>query len=114
MKQQSKRKYRLTIKLDPVMDADLIAWLETIPEGYRSQAVREGLRIAISPSPAPDLDAIRGVVAEELASALSGRQVTTQTLENETEEEDAEAKYGAKLDRMLGKLSTGGSQNDNS
>lgn len=59
-----RKKFRLTVKLDYGWDADLIRWLETLPEGYRSEAVRQ------------------------------------------TASNDAEARYGSKLDQMLGGLSS--------
>jgi hypothetical protein len=53
---------------------------------------------------AADLQTIRVVIAEELASALA-RQPQPVTAEPSLEEvNDAEAKYGARLDKMMNEL----------
>ena len=49
-----------------------------------------------------DIDEMRRVVAEELARALAGKPVEGGAAALPVE--DIEGKYGAKLDRMLGRL----------
>lgn len=101
--------YRITVRLDVRQDADLIAWLEAQPKGTRSDAVRAMLRGAMR-CEAPgqqtiDPDALRQLIADELAKALQGARLHSPLQHDETGvNDDAEAKYGAKLDRMLGNL----------
>jgi hypothetical protein len=97
-----RKKFRLTVKLDYGWDADLIRWLETLPEGYRSEAVRQGLRQFLKSREEPDL---RKVISDELAKALEGRQIAGAPAEKpQAAQDDAEARYGSKLDQMLGGL----------
>jgi hypothetical protein len=104
-------KYRIALKLDREWDADLVEWLQTIPDGQRSAAVREairrGLGLAIPVEPTLDLEAIRRVVADELARSLAGLRLDSGSHHAEAPADDAEARYGAQLDRMLGGLSQG-------
>jgi hypothetical protein len=97
--------YRLTVRLDIERDADLIAWLGSVPPGSRSALIRDTLRSGLR-QPARwepvDIDEMRRVVAEELARALVGRQMADTAAAPPVE--DIEKKYGAKLDRMLGGL----------
>jgi hypothetical protein len=104
--------YRINLKLDPVLDADLIVWLEGLPRGTRSRAVRERLRQATSVGAAADLEDIRRVLVEELARvAVSARIAPAGDGPAETQE-DVEARYGSRLDRMLGGLVQGRSASD--
>jgi hypothetical protein len=107
--------YRVNLKLDPELDADLIAWLESLPRGGRSEAIRGGLRLAIGVTPtggtAVDLEAIRRVVAEELAKVTIRGQATPVPDEPLETPEELEARYGSKLDRLLGGVSQGGNSN---
>ncbi len=96
-----RRKFRLTVKLDYAWDADLIRWLASQPEGYRSQAVRQALRQYLDARSQPDL---RQVISDELAKALDGRQIASDPAEKKVSSDDAEARYGSKLDQMLGGL----------
>lgn len=97
-----RKKFRLTVKLDYAWDADLIRWLESLPEGYRSQAVRQGLRQVLEARSQPDL---RQVISDELTRVLEGRQIAgVPGVPKEVNPPDAEAKYGARLDQMLGGL----------
>ncbi|MBN1313144.1 MAG: hypothetical protein JXB30_17175 [Anaerolineae bacterium] len=97
--------YRLTVRLDIERDADLIAWLGSVPPGSRSALIRDTLRAGLR-QPARwepvDIEEMRRVVAEELARALAGRPVASKT--TAPADVDIEAKYGAKLNRMLGGL----------
>ena len=98
----------LTLRLDIVEDADIIAWLESLPEGSRSQAVRDVLRGGMGRESAQvdsvlDLEGIRSVVAEELDRMLAGRQLAVREEEGQAPDDiEAEQKYGDKLDQMLG------------
>ena len=98
--------YRINLKLDSRDDADIIAWLRTCPNGQRSEAVREairrGLNMAVSVEPGLDLEAIRQVFADELARSLAGLRFQSQVGQEPVDQGDAEMRYGAKLDRMLG------------
>src|SRR5574341_1969511 len=67
--------FRLNLKLDYELDADLIDWITTQPPGQRSQAVREGLRRGINETvyageSSADTETLHRIVAEELARAL--------------------------------------------
>ncbi len=105
-KARGRAKVRLTVKLDVEWDADVIAWLMKVPRGQRSIAVRDAVREMISPQQAANLEAIRAVVAQELASALARQMPLRATAEPASiEDNSAEARYGAKLDKMMGGLS---------
>ena len=99
-------KFRLTVKLDVEWDADIIEWLEAQPRGQRSEVVRAALRKAIQPEKAyVDPEDFRYVIAGELDRALSGLRVQSSAQSKPSASDtDAEAKYGDKLDRMLGNL----------
>ena len=105
-KQKGRPKYRLTVKLDLEWDAAVIAWLESLPAGERSHAVREVLREAAQSDQPTNLEAIREVVASELARALDGRQFSLPHVETiyQADEADIESEYGDRLDQMLGGL----------
>ena len=111
-KQQGRPKYRLTVKLDLEWDAAVIAWLEDLPPGERSHAVREVLRVAVQPGQTSHLAAIREVVASELARALDARQGSLPGMDtfHQEDEDDIESEYGDRLNRMLGGLRSGTSE----
>jgi hypothetical protein len=97
----------LTLRLDLAEDADIIAWLDSIPEGGRSQAVRDVLRGSAQREAGHvesdiNLESIRSVVAEELDRALTGQQPREYGAEQPSADIEAEQKYGVKLDQMLG------------
>src|SRR5512145_328634 len=100
--------YRMTVRLDVEHDADLVAWLEGLTPGSRSALLRDTLRAGLR-QPARwepvDIEEMRRMVAEELARALAGRSVASET--GAPADVDMEQKYGAKLDRMLGGLAAG-------
>jgi hypothetical protein len=102
-------KYRVALKLDLEWDADLVAWLQAIPEGQRSSAIREAVRrglIVEKQATAPvDLEAMRQVISHELSRALAHLKVADRPAA--VDQDDIEARYGAKLDRMLGGLQRG-------
>ena len=103
--------YRINLKLDPRDDADIIAWLRTCPNGQRSEAVREAIRRGLGTTTpletGLDLEAIRQMISDELVRSLAGLRFQPQPSMGQHDTIDAEAKYGAKLDRMLGGLSQG-------
>ncbi len=104
--------YRINLKIDQEQDADLIAWLESFPNGQRSAAVREairrGLGIAAPVESGLDLEAIRQVVADELSKSLAGLHLQPASDQTDRPPQDIESAYGSRLDRMLGGLSQGG------
>ncbi len=99
-------KYHLTVKLDEEWDADIIAWIEAQPRGQRSEIVRTALRKAMLPEVSViDPEDFRYMIADELNKALNGLRVQSPSPANTTlSNEEAEAKYGDKLDKMLGNL----------
>jgi hypothetical protein len=102
---------RVTVRLDVEHDADLIAWLEDIPPGSRSALIRETWRRGLVETARwepVDVEELRRVVAEELGRALGGKRVEQDTVEPARPDGDLEARYGEKLDRMLGGLRGGG------
>ncbi len=102
---RGREKLRLTVKLDVEWDADVIAWLGTFPRGQRSAVVRDALRQAMRPRDVADLAAIRSVLADELAKALAGRSIAPTGSPDEPGTDEAmEARYGDRLNRMLGGL----------
>jgi Arc/MetJ-type ribon-helix-helix transcriptional regulator len=109
-------RYWLNVRLDPELDADLIAWLQGQARGRRSEAVREALRMGmLTEQPRDsriDLDDLRLVLADELAKALAGQPFTSPPVNNPPAENDLEAKYGARLDKLLGGLTTSHSDTD--
>jgi hypothetical protein len=102
--------YRISLRLDSTMDADLIAWLENAPKGKRSDALgsmmREHLKAIFAENrhdvASPDLEAIRTVIADELRKALQDTQSMGVSSLPKPEKHDMESKYGDKLNRMLG------------
>jgi Arc/MetJ-type ribon-helix-helix transcriptional regulator len=104
--------YRITVRLDVRQDADLIAWLEAQPRGTRSDAVRATLRGAMESEAhgqqTIDHDTLRQLIADELAKALQGMHLYSPSHHDEPAVNgDTEAKYGAKLDRLLESLGEG-------
>lgn len=100
--------YRVNLRLDTQVDAEVIAWLESLPTGRRSTALREvirmGLGMTVPAQPSLDLDAIRQVFADELARSLAGLRFKDKTGHEQSSSEDMESVYGAKLDKLLGGL----------
>lgn len=100
--------YRVNLRLDNQTDAEVIAWLESLPSGRRSTALREiirlGLGITVPAQPSLDLETIRQVFADELARSLTALRFQQESSPEPHNTNDAETKYGAKLDQMLGGL----------
>ncbi len=101
-KEGGRPKYRLTVKLDEEWDSDLIAALIQVSRGQRSIFVRSAMRHALKDGPKEQMDAIRRIVAEEIQKALKDRPLPERPAQSRSGDVDVEAKYGAKLDRMLG------------
>jgi hypothetical protein len=104
---------RVTVRLDMEHDADLIAWLRGLAPGGRSALIRAAWRAGLR-EPARwepvDVNELRRVMAEELDRALSGQRLMVASADPLAEESqvDMEAKFGGKLDRMLGGLMADG------
>jgi len=92
-------KYRFAMRLDPDLDADLIAWLEAQPHGRRSEAVRDlmrdGLRMRQIDTQLPRL------VRQAVGEALSNVQIRPTHPDASDEENDIEEQYGGQLDDLL-------------
>lgn len=102
--------YRVNLRLDYELDADLIAWAQAQPRGALSQTIREALRRGLAVDSQIELQAldyeyIRQIVADELARFLGGLHLQTQPDGDGTDAPETEDRYGARLDRMLGGLS---------
>ncbi len=102
----NQERYHLSVKLDVGRDADIIDWLETQPRGQRSEIIRAALRKAMQPDVSViDPEDFRYVIADELEKALSSLRLQSLAPVNTTHSnDDAEAKYGDKLDRLLDSL----------
>lgn len=117
-RERGRAKYRMTVKLDLERDADLISWLAGVAQGNRSALIRETLRNGLrQPNhwEPVDIDELRRMMAEELSKALSGQRLvsTADAHSDEGGQVDMEAKYGAKLDKLLGGLSKPQPTSDN-
>lgn len=90
------------MRLDPDLDADLIAWLESQPRGRRSEAVRDlmrdGLRMRDINIQLPRL--VRQAIGEAL-SEVPIRPAQPDAIDEKT---DIEEQYGDQLDSMLDSL----------
>ena len=90
---------KLTLRLHPDRDADLIRWLaslDDLPFGQKGQAIKEALRRGLGQQPEPVLDAerllvdIRAVVESAVQQALaSGITIIPSSTANDTDETDA-------------------------
>ncbi len=90
---------KLTLRLHPDRDADLIRWLaslDDIPFGQKGRAIKEALRRGLGQQPEPILDAemlladIRAVVESAVQQALaSGVTITSSPTPDDTDETDA-------------------------
>ena len=101
--------FRITVRLDAEHDADLIAWIESISPGNRSALIREVWRrglAEISTRESIDTVELRRVIAEELDRALTNVRLQSNLNNRPQDDSEAEEMYGAKLDHMLGNLSS--------
>ncbi len=90
---------KLTLRLHPDRDADLIRWLaslDDLPFGQKGHAIKEALRRGLGQQPEPVLDAemlladIRAVVESAIQQALaSGISVASSPTPGDTDETDA-------------------------
>ena len=92
---------KLTLRLHPDRDADLIRWLailDDLPFGQKGQAIKETLRRGLgqTPEPEPTLTAealladIRAVVENAVEQALASASIITPSpAPDETDETDA-------------------------
>lgn len=115
---EQRRTIRVTVRLDVEYDADLIAWLEGLTPGGRSALIRDtwrrGLHQAAKWDPV-DINELRSVIAEEMAKALRGQSCPTPAeVDTPQEQEDMEAKWGAKFDKMMGGLADSQDRPDSS
>ena len=105
---EQRRTIRVTVRLDVEYDADLIAWLEELTPGGRSALIRDtwrrGLHQAARRDPV-DINELRSVIAEEMERALATQpRSAPPDINTPQEQEDMEAKWGAKFDKMMGSL----------
>ncbi len=92
---------KLTLRLHPDRDADLIRWLaslDDLPFGQKGRAIKEALRRGLSQQPEPEsalnaealLADIRAVVESAVQQALtSGATIIPASIPNDTDETDA-------------------------
>ena len=90
---------KLTLRLHPDRDADLIRWLaslDDLPFGQKGRAIKEALRRGLGQQPEPVLDAemlladIRAVVESAVQQALaSGVTIIPASTPDDTDETDA-------------------------
>jgi Arc/MetJ-type ribon-helix-helix transcriptional regulator len=95
-------KYRFAMRLDPDLDADLIAWLEAQPHGRRSEAVRDLMRDGLRMREI-DIELPR-LVRQAIGEALSEVPIRPTQSDNIDEKNDIEEQYGDQLDSMLDSL----------
>ena len=107
MRAQKHDSYRINLKLNPELDADLIAWLEQHAPGTRSEAVRQALRVAIGliPPPLSDREAIAEVIRQSIAETLAELQIVAAQQGTEVDVNELEDAFGAQLDSLLGSFS---------
>jgi hypothetical protein len=105
----NQRNYRISFRLDTELDADLIAWLEAVPKGKRSEVLRKTIHDCIgSTMPAIrqeftlNLEILRSAIADEIHRAFKDKQFSRESSILDLGQPDLEKKYGDKLNRMLG------------
>jgi hypothetical protein len=90
----------LNARLDCELDSDLINWLEALPSGRRSDAIRDGLRMGLrSDSLRTDLE---GVIRSTIQEALANLQVVAAQQGIEFDKNEVEEAFGTQLDKLLG------------
>jgi len=90
---------KLTLRLHPDRDADLIRWLaslDDLPFGQKGRVIKEALRRGLGQTPEPALDAetlladIRAIVASAVQQAMANAAIINQAPTSEdTNETDA-------------------------
>ncbi len=87
-------------RLDCELDADLIGWLEALPSGRRSEAIRDGLRMGLR------IDGLRTdletVIRSTIQEALANIQVVAAQQGIEFDKNEVEEVFGEELDKLLG------------
>lgn len=90
----------LNARLDCELDIDLIDWLEALPAGRRSEAIRDGLRMGLR------MDSLRteleAVIRSTIQEALANLQVVAAQQGIEFDQNEVEDEFGAQLDKLLG------------
>jgi hypothetical protein len=87
----------------PGKDDDLIEWMEDLPPGERSSAIREALRVGIGllPPPRHENAVIADVVREAVSDALVGLQIMAAQQGVVLDTNEVEETFGAQLDHLL-------------
>ena len=87
-------------------DDDLIEWLETLPEGDRSRAIRQALRVGIGliEPTQPELDAIAAIVRQAVSEGLAGAAIRGEPPQSDASVTELEGQYGDRLDDLLAGL----------
>ena len=90
---------KLTLRLHPDRDADLIQWLATLddlPFGQKGRIIKEALRRGLEQTPEPALDAetllvdIRAIVEGAVQQVLASADIISQaSIPDNTDETDA-------------------------
>ena len=90
---------KLTLRLHPDRDADLIRWLaslDDLPFGQKGRVIKEALRRGLGQTPEPALDAetlladIRAIVASAVQQAMaSAANINQASIPDNTDETDA-------------------------
>lgn len=93
-------------RIYPGKDDDLIAWLDGLPAGERSEAIREALRVGIGLLPPHESQQtiLMATVREAVAKALEGAQITASEREAVMGTDELEQVFGTRLDTMLNEL----------
>ena len=94
----------LHARLTSGRDDDLIGWLESLPAGTRSHAIREALRAGLSMTDhaSLSLEAIADVVRQAIGEGATGSRIQTPATPNASSSRNlVEDEYGSKLDDLL-------------
>jgi hypothetical protein len=95
----------LIARLDCDVDADLIAWCESLPVGKRSQILRDTLRKGIKASATSEENInIVAVIKHAIADALKGVHSMAAEQGVNLDTNDIEETFGGQLDELLGKF----------
>lgn len=94
------------VRVYPGKDDDLMEWIEGLPPGKRSQAIRDALRrgIGMPVSGNVDISAIEAVVRQTISDALRGMQMVAEQQGIAFDNNQIEESFGNKLDQLLGKF----------
>jgi hypothetical protein len=90
----------LNARLDHELDVDLIDWLDALPSGRRSEAIRDVLRMGLR------VDGLRteleAVIRATISEALAGIQIVAAQQGIEFDKNEVEEAFGTQLDKLLG------------